>query len=720
MTGTPETGGAGAEADAARGAAAASGVPEPRTDIPGAGLVGGPGDATAAGSSPAAGQRADRPDVPADPPTDPGGRLAGPPPESPADQAGQEPDLPPDQSSPEPDPLADLGTDQATPEPDSLADPGTDQTSQEPDLLADPGTEQATPEPGSLADADTDQASPEPDPLADPRTVQAGQEPDLPPDPGTDQASPEPDSLADPDTDQGGPGPDRPGEPPTDPAAAGAGIAPQTVVDPVPARAGEPRHIPDGHLLSNRYRLAERIATGGMGEVWRGTDELLGRPVAVKLLSAAHASDEQFRARFRAEARYAGSLSHPGIARVYDYGESAAGSGDDDQPMTGVAYLVMELVEGQALSAVLARGERMTAEATLDIVAQAAHALAAAHRAGIVHRDVKPGNLLITPDGQVKVTDFGIARAALAAHLTQSGMVIGTAQYVSPEQATARPVTAATDVYSLGVVAYECLAGRPPFTAETALALALAHVNDRPPQLPDDVPPQVAALVGQMMAKDPAGRPASAQVVADRATALKDTSLSGEGAWATGSAELADPAAWYRDPGPASPAVRAAGTAPMARAGARRPRSRRSAALVLTTGVVAAVVAGVIAVLVVSRHPATASTSPPVTSSPVHRSARPSPTIYRQPGIVDQTTPRPQRALPPPPRTRHAPTPTKSATPSSTPSSPASSSPPPTTTSPSPTGTPTPTPSGTASPGETTQPAAQQGVLAANTMTQDG
>ena len=241
---------------------------------------------------------------------------------------------------------------------------------------------------------------------------------------------------------------------------AGAAIAGQTLVNPVPALAGERRHIPDGHLLSNRYRLTERIATGGMGEVWRGTDELLGRPVAVKLLSAAHAADEQFRARFRAEARYAGSLSHPGIARVYDYGESAAGSGDD-QLMTGIAYLVMELVEGQALSAILARGDRMTAEATLDIVAQAAQALAAAHQAGIVHRDVKPGNLLITPDGQVKITDFGIARAALAAHLTQSGMVIGTAQYVSPEQATARPVTAATDIYSLGVVAYECLAGRP-------------------------------------------------------------------------------------------------------------------------------------------------------------------------------------------------------------------------------------------------------------------
>ena len=212
-------------------------------------------------------------------------------------------------------------------------------------------------------------------------------------------------------------------------------------------------------MLNRRYRLTARIAAGGMGEVWRGTDELLGRAVAVKLLSDRHAADEQFRARFRAEARYAASLSHPGIARVYDYGESAVGPAGNGRPGTSTAYLVMELVEGEPLSATLARG-RMSTGAALDVVAQAASALAAAHEAGIVHRDVKPGNLLITPEGQVKITDFGIARAALAAQLTQSGMVMGTAQYVSPEQATARPVTTATDIYSLGVVGYECLAGR--------------------------------------------------------------------------------------------------------------------------------------------------------------------------------------------------------------------------------------------------------------------
>ena len=269
MTGIPETGGAGAEAAAAAAPRRPQACPSPGRTSREPGWPAGSADATSAGGSPAAGEQAADPDAPADPPTDPGGTLAGSPPESPADQAAPGARPPPDS-----------GTDQAGPEPDPLAHPDTDQASPEAAPLEYPGTDRASPEPG------------------------------LRPDPGTDQASP---------------GPGRAGEPPTDPAVAGAAIAAQTLVDPVPALAGEPRHIPDGHLLSNRYRLTERIATGGMGEVWRGTDELLGRPVAVKLLSAAHAADEQFRARFRAEARYAGSLSHPGIARVYDYGESAAG-----------------------------------------------------------------------------------------------------------------------------------------------------------------------------------------------------------------------------------------------------------------------------------------------------------------------------------------------------------------------------------------------------------
>jgi serine/threonine-protein kinase len=213
-----------------------------------------------------------------------------------------------------------------------------------------------------------------------------------------------------------------------------------------------------GYVLDGRYRLIERIASGGMGEVWRGVDQILGRPVAVKLLSATHASDEQFRARFRAEARFAAALSHPGIARVFDYGETQFSPlpregqllqppGNPRGPLGG-AYLVMELVNGEPLSAILERVGRLAPEVTLDIVGQAAHALDAAHQAGIVHRDIKPGNLLIMADGTTKITDFGIAKAreAQAAQLTATGIVMGTALYVSPEQATGATVTGSSDI----------------------------------------------------------------------------------------------------------------------------------------------------------------------------------------------------------------------------------------------------------------------------------
>ena len=276
------------------------------------------------------------------------------------------------------------------------------------------------------------------------------------------------------------------------------------------------------YLLAGRYRLTDRIAAGGMGEVWRGEDDLLTRSVAVKLLPTGRAGDEAFLARFRAEARYAASLSHPGIARVYDYGESAEFGG---------AYLVMELVNGEPLSAVLARAGRLSPDATLDIVSQAARALDAAHQAGIVHRDIKPGNLLVAAGGITKITDFGIATAVAAAqasHLTETGMVMGTAMYVSPEQATGAQVTEASDIYSLGVVAYECLAGHPPFTASEPLAIAFAHKHEPVPALPPDVPQPVSDLVYHMLAKTPAERPASVRVVADRADMMRDALAMGE------------------------------------------------------------------------------------------------------------------------------------------------------------------------------------------------
>ena len=269
------------------------------------------------------------------------------------------------------------------------------------------------------------------------------------------------------------------------------------------------------YVLDGRYALIERIATGGMGEVWRGADQILGRPVAIKMLAAMHAEDRQFRERFRAEARYAASLSHPGIARVFDYGENS--------PLGG-PYLIMELVDGQPLSEILERYHRLDPDVVLDIVGQAARALDIAHQAGIVHRDIKPGNLLIMADGTTKITDFGIAKAnsLQAMNLTATGIVMGTALYVSPEQATGSPLTGSSDVYSLGVVAYECLTGDPPFVADQPLAIAIMHKHEPVPPLPPDVPRPVAELVLSMLAKTPAGRPETAQHVADRAEVIRE------------------------------------------------------------------------------------------------------------------------------------------------------------------------------------------------------
>ena len=249
---------------------------------------------------------------------------------------------------------------------------------------------------------------------------------------------------------------------------------------------------------ARRYRLDSRIATGGMGQVWRATDTRLGRTVAVKLLKNEYADDETFRSRFASEAQHAAALHHPGVAAVYDFGEAG---GDTPRP-----YLVMELVEGQPLSALITPGRPIDPEVTRDLTAQAAEALGAAHAAGIVHRDVKPANLIVTPDRHVKITDFGIARASEGMALTQTGQVMGTPQYLSPEQAQGNTAGPASDVYSLGVVAFECLTSRRPFTGDTPVATALAHLRDPVPDLPDDVPADLARVVQRALAKDPDGR----------------------------------------------------------------------------------------------------------------------------------------------------------------------------------------------------------------------
>jgi serine/threonine-protein kinase len=257
-----------------------------------------------------------------------------------------------------------------------------------------------------------------------------------------------------------------------------------------------------GVLLGNRYRIDERIAGGGMGDVWRGTDDVLGRTVAVKVLLPALLDEPGFAERFRGEARTMATINHPGVVDVYDYGS-------DQQ----IAFLVMEYVEGDALSRTLSRVGRLTPARTMALVAQAADALQAAHDKGIVHRDVKPGNLLVRPNGTLVLTDFGIARSALVGQLTAAGSVLGTASYISPEQASGSVATAASDVYALGVVAYQCLAGRRPFEGDNPLEIAMKHVRETPRPLPADIPPAVRSIVERAMAKDPAARWPSATIL---------------------------------------------------------------------------------------------------------------------------------------------------------------------------------------------------------------
>ena len=265
-----------------------------------------------------------------------------------------------------------------------------------------------------------------------------------------------------------------------------------------------------GATFGGRYELDSRIAVGGMGEVWEATDHVIGRTVAIKILKDEYMGDPGFLERFRAEARHAALVNHEGIASVFDYGEE-----------NGSAFLVMELVPGEALSTILERETSLSTDKTLDIVAQTSAALQAAHAAGLVHRDIKPGNLLITPDGRVKITDFGIARIADQVPLTATGQVMGTVQYLSPEQASGHPASPATDIYSLGIVAYESLAGKRPFTGESQVAIAMAQINEQAPPLPATVAQPVQNFVAAMIAKKPEERPGSAATVARAATVLR-------------------------------------------------------------------------------------------------------------------------------------------------------------------------------------------------------
>jgi tRNA A-37 threonylcarbamoyl transferase component Bud32 len=253
-----------------------------------------------------------------------------------------------------------------------------------------------------------------------------------------------------------------------------------------------------GLLLADRYRLEELVASGGMAQVWQGTDEVLRRKVAVKLLHPHLAADGSFVLRFRQEAVAAARLAHPGIVSIYDTCSEG-----------GTEAIVMELVPGQTLRQRLDDPTPIDPWQAAGLAAQVAEALDAAHRAGLVHRDVKPANVLLAGDGRVKVADFGIAKAAEAADLTQPGLMVGTAKYVAPEQVEGKPVDARTDIYSLGIVLYEMLCGRPPFEADSEAATALARLQRdplRPRQVRPGVPKPLEEIVGRAMARSPQDR----------------------------------------------------------------------------------------------------------------------------------------------------------------------------------------------------------------------
>ncbi|MEV6428352.1 protein kinase [Nocardia sp. NPDC051463] len=271
----------------------------------------------------------------------------------------------------------------------------------------------------------------------------------------------------------------------------------------------------NGAMIADRYRLQRLIATGGMGQVWEALDTRLDRRVAVKVLKSEFSADPTFRHRFRTEAKTTAQLNHPGIAGIYDYGETLDPSGGE------TAYLVMELVQGEPLNTVLNRLGRLSVVQGLDMLEQTGRALEVAHQAGVVHRDVKPGNILVTPTGQVKITDFGIAKAVDASPVTKTGMVMGTAQYIAPEQAVGEDATAASDVYSLGVVGYEALAGQRPFTGDGAITVAMKHVRDTPPPMPADLPANVRELIEITMAKEPGRRYARGGEFADAVAAVR-------------------------------------------------------------------------------------------------------------------------------------------------------------------------------------------------------
>jgi eukaryotic-like serine/threonine-protein kinase len=394
-----------------------------------------------------------------------------------------------------------------------------------------------------------------------------------------------------------------------------------------------------GNLIAGRYLLDEPIGAGWFSEVWRATDAVLSRPVAVKLLHPAYAQQPEALARFRAQALHAAALWHENITHVYDYDEPAEGP----QP-----YLVMELVDGSSLADVLAGG-LLDAARTMDVLAQAAAGLQAAHAKGLVHRDIKPGNLLLASIGTVKITGWGSSHAIGSVPGTATGIVTGTAEYLAPERIAGAQAAPASDLYALGVVAYECLTGAPPFVGDPP-DVARAHRDHPVPPLPGSVPADVSALVMRLVAKDPAGRPGSAAEVARQAGRLRhdlrnDSSLdAGPTPYPLAIAAAVQPPPPAMAPAAVPDDARwriPAGSRPASRAGARRLRRRpvlvlASVAIAGLIGMVLAVAVGVASVQHLPGGPVSArpghSISGTVAGPPARQPSSASPSRGARPG----------------------------------------------------------------------------------------
>ncbi|HEX3966012.1 MAG TPA: protein kinase [Trebonia sp.] len=383
-----------------------------------------------------------------------------------------------------------------------------------------------------------------------------------------------------------------------------------------------------GRMLGGRYELGASLGAGGMATVWQATDRLLGRQVAVKVLREQYAVDPSFLARFQREARHAASVSDPRIVTVFDCGVDG-----------GAPFIVMELVSGRTLRQVLDQARVLPAGQAVSVAAEMCAALEVAHAAGLVHRDIKPANVLVTSGGQVKVLDFGIARMAHSAGLTQTGTLIGTAEYLSPEQAAGQPAGPPADLYAVGCVLYEMLTGAPPFTADSPAALVYRHVHDQP--VPPSahrqgLPPQVDGLVLRLLAKDPAARPGSA--AAARAALLAAVS--------------AGPAATVPQATPDSPGLTR--TLPVT-----APPPRRAWPRVLLPGAAAAAgAAAALLAVTLTSHPAPAAADPPVTT--------PATTAPHTPAAKPTASPTPAQKSKP-----HATAAASPSTPAASPSTPA-------------------------------------------------